>query len=348
MPTIAHESLRQMAHEVYVANNTPEDIARAVSDYQVETNLAGHDSHGILSMPRFVNDIRSGKIVPDARPSAVRDEGPTALYNGNRSFGQYCAGECVTRVIDKGKQFGIGAVGITNCNHVGALWGYVKRVVDAGLVGLVWSSAGPRGGSMAPFGGTKTVLAGNPIGFGVPAAERPPLVTDISTATAAGGKVLIALQNGESIPGDWVFDADGNPTTDPAKFVTPDLQLLGAMRPFGEHKGYALALFAEVLGGILTGYGMAYQDDYIEGNGTFLVAIDPGRFVDPAVFRREVDAYFEAVKSVPTNAETEEILIPGEMEARTWAEREKNGIPIPEGTWQTLVAVAEEAGVPEG
>jgi uncharacterized oxidoreductase len=345
MPIIQHQDLRKLARDIYVKLRTPEDIARAVSDYQVETNLAGHDSHGSLSIPRFVRDIRSGKIVPDARPEIVREEGPTALFDGRRSFGQYCAGEAVRHVVDKGRQFGIGAVGITNCNHVGALWGYIKRIVDEGLVALMWCSAGPRGGSMVPFGGIKPVLAGNPIGFGVPAKSRPPLVADISTATAAGGKVLIAMQTGQEIPGHWVLDAEGRPTTKPEEFMTPELELLGAMRPFGEHKGYALALFAEILGAILTGYGAAYRDDYIEGNGTFLVAIDPNRFVDEETFRREVDGYFEAAKSVPTDADTDEVLIPGEMEMRTWRKREKNGIPFPDGTWQTIVDAANDVGV---
>jgi len=96
---------------------------------------------------------------------------------------------------------------------------------------------------------------------------------------------------------------------------------------------------AEVLAGILTGYGAAYQDDYIEDNGTFLIAID----VD--TFRSSVDAYFAAVKSVPTDEQTDEILIPGEMEIRTREVREREGIPFPNGTWQTIVDTANEVGV---
>lgn len=345
MPTIDHNALRQFANDVYCELGTPPDIASAVADYQVQTNLIGHDSHGCVAIPRFVGDIRSGKVIPGARPTIVREHGPTALYNGNRSFGMHSAGEAASRVVENAKSFGIGAVGITNCNHVGALWGYIKRIVDEGLIGLMWCSAGPRGGAMAPFGGIGPAMGGNPMGFGVPGKSRPSLVADISTATAAGGKVLIALQNGESIPDDWVLDKHGRPTTDPAEFMTHDLKMFGVMRPFGQHKGYALALFAEVLGAILTGYGPAYRDDYIEGNGTFLVAIDAGRFVDVDTFRSDVDDYFAAVKSVQTNDQTDEILIPGEMELRTREQRERDGIPFPDGTWQTIVDTAGDVGV---
>jgi uncharacterized oxidoreductase len=345
MPTIPHDTIRKLAFDVYRKLGAPEDIARMVSDYQVDTNLYGHDSHGCLAIPRFVADIRSGKIVPDALPEVVREDGPTALIDGQRGFGHSSADTAVRLAIDKGRAHGIGAVGITNCNHVGALWGFVKVIVDAGMVGVVFCSAGPRGGSMVPFGGVEPVLAGNPIGFGVPGGEAPPLIADISTAMAAGGKVLIALQNNQKIPGDWVVDAEGNPTTDPEKFMTPDLQLVGAMRPFGQHKGYAIAMFAEVLGAILTGYGPAYRDEYIEGNGTFVLAIDIARFVDPNSFRQEVDGYFHAVKGVKPAKDVEEILIPGELELRSYAQRMRDGIPFPDGTWKTILDAAEDVGV---
>ncbi len=345
MPTVPHRTIRKLAFDIYRTLGAPDEVARMVSDYQVETNLQGHDSHGCVAIPRFVSDIKSGKIVPDAVPEIVRDAGPTALFNGRRAFGQFCALKAVQLSIEKAQGHGISAVAITNCNHVGALWGYANAIVDEGLVGLVICSAGPRGGSMVPFGGIQPVLAGNPIGFGVPGGEMPPLVTDISTAAAAGGKVLLALQNNEKIPGDWVLDASGDPTTEPSEFMTRDLQMLGAMIPFGGHKGYAIALFAEIIGAILTGYGPAYRDDYIEGNGTVVIAIDVSRFVDPGEFRREVDGFFRAVKGTKPRDGVEEVLIPGEMELRSHEQRARDGIPFPDGTWQTIVDAASEAGV---
>ena len=267
------------------------------------------------------------------------------MFNGRRSYGTFAVHTGVNLAIEKARSQGIGAVGITNCNHAGAMFGWVKMIVDGGMIGLVICSAGPRGGSMVPFGGIGKALAGNPIGFGVPGGATGPMIADFSTARAAGGKVLMALQSGEPIPEDWVFDAEGKPTTDPAAFMTPDLEITGMMRPFGGHKGYAIATFAEVLGAILTGYGPAYKDDYIEGNGTFIIAIDVPPFIDLDVFRQEVDGLFSKVKSVPTEDGVDEVLIPGEMEARTRAQREADSIPFPDGTWQTIADTANELGV---
>lgn len=346
MPTIEAATLRKLAYDIYRKLGASDEVARIVGDYQVDTNLYGHDSHGCLAIPRFVKDVRTGKIVPGAEPEVVREDGPTGLMNGNRSFGQFSAFRATQLAVERGRKFGIGAMGITNCNHVGALWGYMKMVADEGMVGLIFCSAGPRGGSMAPFGGTQSVLAGNPIGFGVPSGDGPPLVIDMSTAVAAGGKVLIALQSGRKIPDHWVLGADGRPTTEPSEFMTPDLDVIGAMRPFGQHKGYALAIFAETLGAILTGYGAAYRDDYIEGNGTFVIAIDVSRFVDVNTFRQDIDEFFAKIKSVPCDENTKEILIPGEMEIRTRQQRERDGIPFTDGTWRTIVDAAELVGVP--
>ncbi len=345
MPTIDHNLLRKLAYDVYRAMGAPDAQARLVSDYQVETNLIGHDSHGCIAVPRFVNDIRSGKLVPDAEPEILHRDGPTALMNGHRSFGHYSASNATDLAITVAQELGVGTVGIQNCNHVGALWGYVERIVNANMVALIICSAGPRGGMVVPFGGIKPALGGNPIAFGAPSKTMSPLICDISTAAVAGGKVLIALQNGDPIPDDWALNADGKPTTDPGEYMTLELETIGAMRGFGGHKGYAIALFAEILGAMLTGYGAAYRDEYIEGNGTFGIAIAIARFVDVDIFRAQVDAYFQAVKSVPCSEGTNEILIPGELETRAREERQRDGIPFLDGTWQTISDTAAELGV---
>ena len=82
MPTVEHNVLRKLVYDVYRTLGAPDAQARLVSDYQVDTNLYGHDSHGCVAVPRFVNDVRSGKIVPYAEPELVRRDGPTALING--------------------------------------------------------------------------------------------------------------------------------------------------------------------------------------------------------------------------------------------------------------------------
>ena len=200
---------------------------------------------------------------------------------------------------------------------------------------------------MAPYGGPRRFLGANPLAWGLPAGEMRPLIMDISTSMVAGGRVLLAREKGESIPEGWMLDKDGRPTTNPDDLWEGEeiSRIAGALLPFGAYKGYGLGLLVEMLGGILTGYGCAYLPDYREGNGTFMVAIDVDRFVPLKEFRRQADDLFRTIKKAPTAAQTEDILIPGDLEFRTSEEREREGIAIPERIWGRIAAVASELGI---
>lgn len=341
MPVVKADELRQLGISILEKAGASTEKARIVSDYMVDSHLYGHETHGVISIPRFVKDIRVGKINLAAKMEIVRQSGGTALIDGHWDFGYVTATKAMETAIEMAGSQGTSAIAVRNCNHIGMLWGYAKMAVDRGLIGIVVCSSGPQGGLVAPYGGTRRFLGANPMAFGLPAGERRPLIADISTSIVAGGKVLLASEKGESIPEGWVLDEHGSPTTDPMAL----LERGGALLPFGRHKGYALALLVEMLGGVLTGYGPAYLTDYREGNGTFMIVIDVGRFIPLEVFRKQADDLFRAIKRVPTDADTEEILVPGELEFRTREIREREGISIPERTWKRVVDLGVELGL---
>ncbi len=347
MPVVSASQLRELSFEVFERMGVPPEAAEIVSNYIVDSHLYGHDTHGVISLPRFVEDIRVGKIIPEAQIEVVRRGPATALVDGNRGFGYVTATEAMEIAIDVARSQGVSAVGVTNCNHIGMLWGYAKMAVDQGLIGVVVCSAGPQGGLVVPYGGTQRFLGANPLAFGLPAGEVRPLIMDTSTSVVAGGRVLLAREKGESIPEGWMVDKDGHPTTNPDDlWDEEDIgRIAGALLPFGAYKGYGLALLIEMLGGILTGYGPAYLPDYQEGNGTFMIAIDVNRFVPLEEFRRQADELFREIKKVPTDAQTSEILIPGELEFRAKELREREGIPIPEKIWKRVAEVAAGLGI---
>jgi uncharacterized oxidoreductase len=113
----------------------------------------------------------------------------------------------------------------------------------------------------------------------------------------------------------------------------------------GGHKGYGLALAVEILAGILSGTGGARPEPGPVQNGALMVCLDPARFVPLEEFYREVDAVFEFVRSAPLAEGAQEILLPGEPEARSERERRARGIPVEEATWRQLLACAAEVGV---
>ena len=212
---------------------------------------------------------------------------------------------------------------------------------EKGMVGMIWCAAGPQGGLVAPYGGKKKAIGANPVGIGIPAGSMRPLVLDISTSAVAGGKIVLYAQQNKKIPLGWLLDEDGNPTTDPNELVKEG-KITGVQLPMAGYKGFGLGMVIELLGGVLTGYGPAYTPDYKEGNGAFIMAIDIEKFLPLDEFGRQTDALFRHVTTVPTDSETEEILIPGELEYRTREQRERNVIPVTDAVWADITAVAEK------
>jgi uncharacterized oxidoreductase len=222
---------------------------------------------------------------------------------------------------------------------VGRLGEYVELVAETGAVAIAFCNTGPPGGRVVPFGGRRAVMATNPLAFAVPAGSRPAIVADFSTSAAAEGRVRLAYQNRVEVPEGWLVDAKGRPTQRPAALYAG-----GALLPAGGHRGYALGLLVEILGGVLAGAGTASTGD-APGNGLVLVALDPARFGGAEAFAAGVEAVAAAVTAVEPAPGVDRVRLPGEPEAETEAIRRAEGIPIPEPTWAEISEVSARLGV---
>ena len=345
MPVISAAKLKKLSVSLFEKMGVPQDVAQVVSSSTVENCLYGHDTHGMILIPRFIRDLESGKIKPDAKSEVVKKSVGTAWIDGHRGFGQVTMIEAMKTAVDMARGPGVAAVTVTNCNHVGILWSYARTAAAAGMVGIIWCASGPQGGLVVPYGGIEKAIGANPMAVGIPGGEMSPLVLDISTSAVAGGRVILHAQNNQEIPLGWVLDADGKPTTDPSKLHTEEFGVVGSLLPMAGYKGYGLAMVIELLAGVLTGYGPAYTPDYQEGNGIFIIVVDVEKFLPLAAFGKQADALFRHVKSVSTDSETEEIFIPGELEYRTREKREREGIPVPDAVWADITAIAGKLGV---
>jgi len=300
----------------------------------------GHDSHGVIRIPSYLRKISDGQIVPQAQPEVVRETPTTALIDGHWAFGQMVAARGMEIAIAKAQEQNMAAVGMFHCPHIGRVGEYPAMAAQQGMIGLTVCNSGPPGGNVAPFGGRKPFFSTNPLALAVPAGEHSPLLLDFATSVVAEGKVRVARNRGKQIPEGWIIDSEGRASTDPR-----DLYEGGALLPFGRHKGYGLALFVDILGGILTGAGCTSMPDYDGGNGTFLMTIDPRTFRPLADFKAYVDQLFTAIKEVSLAPDVEEILIPGEIEYRTQAQREREGIFVEEVTWAQIAEAAQRLEV---
>ena len=345
MPILAAGYLKKLNVRLLEQVGVAPEVAEAVSDCIVQNCLYGHDSHAMTLIPRFIKDVESGKIKPEAKTEIIKQSPCWALLDGHRGFGQLSLTDAMRTAMDMAQNTGIAAVTLTNANHVGIMWTFCQMPAENGMIGMIWCVSGPEGGGglVAPHGGKKKAIGANPIGVGIPAGRMKPLILDMSTSAAAGGTVLLYGQQGKRLPKGWLLDQQGNPTTDPNELLKGG-QLVGHLLPMAGHKGFGLGLIAEILGGLLTGYGASHMD-YREGQGVFAIVIDVKQFIDLDEFGRQTDALFRHVKSVPTDSETEEILIPGELEYRTREERERNGIPVTDALWSDITAHVKRLGI---
>jgi len=337
MPTFTASQLRNLGTRVFEALGTPSNEAKRVADSLVKANLAGHDSHGVIRIPQYVNGIKRGQIKPGAKIEVVKESPSTALLDGNWGFGQVIAEKGMKMVIEKAKAHSISAVGLFHCNHIGRLGEYSLMAAEQDMIGIVVCNAGPPGGNTAPYGGRARRLSTDPISAAVPAGKSKPFLLDFATSVVAEGKLRIKYYRGEKVPRGWIIDKEGRPTTDPKDFYEG-----GAVLPFGGHKGYALSLLIDILGGALTGGGCVSSKEFVGGNGTLMIAINISSFTPLQEFKERTDALFEAIKETPTAMGFKEVLVPGEPEFRTEEKRLKEGIFVEEKTWQDITKIAEE------
>lgn len=336
MLLIPASELREVATKIFRAAGSGPEPTRILVDHLIDANLAGHDSHGVQHIPGYVAGIQKGNIKPNAEVKVVRETPASALVDGGWTFGQVSALHGTDVAIAKAKQNGVAAVGVVRCTHIGRLGTYPTRASRQNVVLMV--TIGDLLGMTAPFGGAKGVFGTNPFSFGFPADQADDVMIDFATSNIAAGKVAVARAKHEPVPPGSLLDKNGYPTTDPNA-----LSEGGMLLPFGGHKGSALALLSALLSQHLVPAG-----EYAEGRkqtGTFIWAVDSGLFRDAADVAKETDAAVEQVQSIPPAPGFSKVLTPGQPELLTAEKRSREGVPVPEDTWEAIRKTGKELGV---
>ncbi|KYH42276.1 MAG: hypothetical protein AYL33_003170 [Candidatus Bathyarchaeota archaeon B63] len=340
MPILRAETLRKISEEIFKAYGAPAEEARLVSESLVEANLCGHDSHGVIRIIQYVKAIERGALKPGAEIEIVRETPSSALIRGNWGFGQVVARRAMELAIGKAEENSVSVVCAYDLYHIGRLADYTALAAERGMVGVAMVNSTP---TVAPYGGRERLLSTAPISYAFPTGEESMFLLDIATSVCAEGKVRVSLHRGERLPDGLIIDKDGHPSTDPA-----DLYEGGALLPLGGdlvgYKGFGLGLAVEVLAGILSGAGCAYEEGKV-GNGVFFEVINIDDFMPVEEFKERIDALIRRIKSSKLRPGFTEILIPGELELRTRRVRRDEGIYIPERTWREITEIAEKRDV---
>ena len=343
MHLIPVERLRAAISELMLGFGSEAREIELVTDNLLQANLTGHDSHGIGMLPRYTNAYLEGGLRPNAHVLVKLDHATLLALDGQAGFGQVVGHETMLLGIERAQRHGSCIVALANAHHLCRIGAWAEMAVGAGLISIHFVNVIARP-IVAPWGGGDGRFGTNPFAVGIPVPGREPVLLDMATSVIAQGKTRIAYNKGEQLAPGQLLDDRGAPTTDP-KFGV--VEPLGALRTFGEHKGFGLALVCELLGGALAG-GLALHGAG-DGrqrvlNGMLTILIDPRRLADASVFGPEMQAFLDWVKASPPQAGFDRVRVAGEPEREMRARRSAEGIPVDANTWSELLAAAAKLG----
>ena len=344
MPKIMAERLTLIGEALFKAAGTPPGEAELVMRHIVGANLVGHDSHGVIQIPTYLERIKAGHIGPGAPWTIVRESPTTTVVDGHWGFG-YVANERAMRLtIDKARGANVAAATVFRQGHIGRLSSYTQMAAAAGMIGLVTADSGRSPKSVAPFGGREARLGTNPISIAIPSDLDGPLYLDMATSAAAAGKIALAVARNEKVPDGWVIGKDGRPTNDPRQ-LREGGALLPLGGPEGGYKGTGLAVIVEILCGLLTGLGFGVEPSGRHNDGCFMAVFNVAAFRPLAEFKAEIGAFVAYLKDTPPALGSSGVLYPGEIEHIRQQDRSKNGIEVEDATWYKLQQLAESYGL---
>lgn len=343
MPTIAADRLETIVRRLLEGGGASAEEAAIIARHSVGANLVGHDSHGVIQIPVYLDRVKLGHIVPGAPFEVERDTPCATVINGNWGFGYVVSERAMAITIEKARKNGVAATTVYQQSHVGRVADYPLMAARAGMIGMMTADSGRSPKAVAPFGGREPRLGTNPISIAMPSNLEGPFVLDMATSAAAAGKLKLAQQRGASIPEGWVLDKDGRPATDPSV-----LKAGGALLPLGGaegFKGYGLSAMVEILSGILPGLGFGVEPTGKHNDGCFMAVFNVDAFRDVETFKREVTEFAEYLKATPPAAGFDEVFYPGELEYRRERKHRAEGVTVEDKTWAQLRGLADEFGL---
>ena len=368
-----------MCERVLQALGSSAQEAQTVAANLVLANLSGHDSHGVGMLPRYVEAVLEGGLLPNTSVRVSLDIGTLLALDGQQGFGQVVGEQAMRLGIARALEHGSCIMTLGQAHHLGRIGHWAEMAVAQGLVSIHFVNVLSRP-VVASWGGADGRFGTNPCCIGVPLQGREPsdagppqvasapsggnashavesagehFILDFATSRVAQGKMRVAHNEGRQVEPGYLIDPQGHPTTDPGVVVVPQpgaagASLFGALLPFGEHKGYGLAVACELLGGALSGGGTMHRPADARRavyNGMLTILIDPKRLGTQEAFAREALAFVDWVRQGPVAPGGAPVQIAGEPERAYRLARERDGIEIDAATWAEIEQAAIKAQV---
>jgi LDH2 family malate/lactate/ureidoglycolate dehydrogenase len=314
----------------------PESSRHVVASL-LETSLRGVDSHGIRLFPHYDRACQAARV--NGRPSMqlVASSPSTAVVDADHAFGHHAGAYAMDRALERARETGVGAVAVRHSTHFGAAAYAALRAARSGFVAFSFTNADAL---VRAAGATVPVFGTNPVCFAAPMTGEDPMCLDMATSTVSWNKILVHRRSGQPLEAGWADDEIGNPTTDAAA--------ARMLEPSGGYKGFGLGMMVDVLCGLLAGGPVAREIlpmftaplSERRSIGHFFVALDVERFVPLASFAARLKTLADEIRSLP--AASNAVMVPGDPEKRTSAERSLAGIPVEDPTLSELLALGPD------
>ncbi len=287
------DEIFELAKSTLMGQGCDEENANAVADVITRAEMDGSHSHGLMRLAGYAATLKSGKVNGNARPTIAKLAPAVVQVNGHNGFAPLALQSGRPHLIEAAKKCGIAAMPLIGIHHFAALWAEVEPVAEAGLLAFACTSYKP---AVIPAGGSKALYGTNPIAFGWPRKDGPPMVFDQASSVMARGEVMVAAREGHALPEGVGVDSVGKPTTDPNEV------LKGAMLAFGGYKGSSIAMMVELLAGGLIGESFSFEAAARDNNdggppqgGEFMLAMDPNLFGDADGWADHAEKLFDKI-----------------------------------------------------
>ncbi|MFC7131587.1 MULTISPECIES: Ldh family oxidoreductase [Salinibaculum] len=335
-------TLRSFAVDVLAGLGAPAETARTVADSLVRADLRGYGTHGVGILPLYAAMVDDGAIDPAATPTVDRGDGATVRVDGETGFGPLAAREATAEGVAVAEDYGVAVVGLRDASHIGPVGEFAERAAAAGMVFLAFTNTAGGAKNTAAFGGTARKLSTNPVAFGVPTFDALAfdVVADFATSQVSGSVIREHHRTGDPLDDEWTTTETGDPVDSPAQFMAGD----GALLPVGGrttgHKGYALSLVAELLGGLVGRNPVVGENDpEWLANGAAFVVVDPTAFLPVAAIEDRIAHLAAHLRS------EDGVRLPGQGAHERAAANREAGVAVPEHDLVPLADLATDLGV---
>ena len=340
---IQSDHLYQFAKSVTEALGARSDVAHHVAEGLVQTSLRGVDSHGIRLLPHYLQALKNGRLNSHPHYRFERTAPAVGRLDGDHTFGHAAGSEGIKHAVNLAKEAGMGAVAVYNSSHFGAAAYYALQAAKQGFIGFAFTHADSL---MHSFGGQRAYFGSNPICMTVPCQDEEPFCLDMATSRVSWNKILQYREKDQPVPTDWGVDSQGNETQNPYD--------VSYLQPSGEYKGFGLAMMVEILCALLTGMPFGHHISRMYADpihkkrylGHFFMAFRIDGFVDAHAFKTRLKQLMTEVRQEPAADPNQPVMVPGDPEKHTAAERSRTGIPIPKPLWDQFQKYSQQLNIP--